>query len=197
MVQHILSRFLQGSKIAKINSLKEYIVNYFFLSALKNRLLVMLPEFISLLLLLKFCGSTVVIPNTKPSSCSKSQYFQASSLQCVSCGSHQKQSPDVVSCDCAAGAKLLSDLGGPNKDCEMCTPPKVVSDDGWHCIECPLPSDYLSSTKTCSPCKGPLEVGIDRSNKGTIQAKRFCLQCSGDTSPGALSPIYKIRCRKN
>ena len=152
----------------------------------------MLSKILSLLLLLKFCGGTVVIPNTKPSSCNQNQYFQASSLQCVSCRANQKKSPNDISCDCVAGAKLLSDFGGPNKACQMCTGQKVVSNDGWNCIECPQPNDYVQSTKTCKPCNGLLGVGIDRSNKGELLTKRICLNCLGDTSPGAEQRVCRL-----
>lgn len=146
-------------------------------------------------LLLNVISCTVIIPNVQPSDCSVNEYFQFSSLRCVTCNSLQRKSSDLLSCTCDQGARIRSDFGGHAKSCTPCPGQEVVTDDGWGCVKCQTDADYVSTTKTCRPCSAGL-IAVDKHEDGTSFARKKCLSCTGLTTPAGNSERVCKRCNQ-
>ncbi|KAJ4930861.1 hypothetical protein JOQ06_025164 [Pogonophryne albipinna] len=78
-----------------------------------------------------------VIPFKSPSDCSGDEFFDISSLSCVSCGSNQLRSTTGLSCICKTGYQtLITDK--TSITCQQCPTDKpAVITDGFGCVRCP------------------------------------------------------------
>lgn len=76
----------------------------------------------------------------------------------------------------------------------MCFSLKVVSHDGWSCIDCPTGKVYNSVTKKCVSCTGTLQTDIDTSQAGELLSRKTCLVCKDATEPSSPSLGVCRRC---
>lgn len=147
--------------------------------------------------LITLATSSIIIPYKDQSKCENDFYFQASSLQCVDCGTNLNRTTDLLSCKCANGFRFTSNNGGPLVECTACGNSEVTSKDGWKCVKCRIDSEYNTLTKTCLPCPVGLSR-VERQEDGVYYAdnRHRCLSCISDTQAVSQQRICQ-RCDGN
>lgn len=140
-------------------------------------------------------ATSIKLPYRVPKSCGDNEFFQHSSLECISCGTNQKTGSDLLTCVCENGHKTSLNYGGPKLECSKCGLNEAVASDGWNCIKCANGLD--KEKKTCKPC-GNKGVAVDRSENGSFYSdkKQTCLACTADTSVLSSHRICR-RCHQN
>jgi len=147
--------------------------------------------------LIALTTSSIIIPYNDQSKCENDFYFQASSLQCIDCGTNLNRTTDLLSCKCANGFRFTSNNGGPLVECTACGNFEVTSKDGWKCVKCRIDSEYNPVTRTCLPCPAGLSR-VERQEDGIYYAdtRQRCLSCISDTQAVSQQRICQ-RCDGN
>ncbi|XP_078066710.1 meckelin-like [Mustelus asterias] len=108
----------------------------------------------------------------QPQSCTSSQFYDASRLQCSPCGKDLKASADGLHCVCDAGYTMV-DNGSPIAQCTACNSiDQVVSVDKKLCLTC----------TECESCRNDGKVQVENLAMKTAS----CQTCSNKTVPNAL-----------
>uniref|UniRef100_A0AAQ6A367 Transmembrane protein 67 n=1 Tax=Amphiprion ocellaris TaxID=80972 RepID=A0AAQ6A367_AMPOC len=120
-----------------------------------------------------------IIPFKAPSDCRAEQFFDISSLSCVSCGPNQRRR---LSCVCQTGYQTLT-TDKMSITCQQCPIDKpAVTKDGFGCIRCP---GAVSDEGNCKCPPGSFLV--ERDINGNLLDEARCETCNGD-SPASTVP---------
>uniref|UniRef100_A0A3B5BP19 Transmembrane protein 67 n=1 Tax=Stegastes partitus TaxID=144197 RepID=A0A3B5BP19_9TELE len=132
-----------------------------------------------------------VIPFKAPSDCKAEEFFDISSLSCVSCGPNQSRSRTGLSCVCQTGYQTLT-TDKASISCQQCPIDKpAVTRDGFGCIRCP------GSLNDEGNCKCPPEnILVERDINGNLLDEARCETCNGEspalTVPNSRGDRYAI-----
>ncbi|XP_019747671.1 meckelin-like isoform X2 [Hippocampus comes] len=132
-----------------------------------------------------------VIPFQAPSDCGVKEFFDISSLSCVSCGENQQRSPAGLSCICQSGFRTVTtDL--TSIACEACPEDKpAVTQDGYGCIRCP------GSTTDEGQCQCPAgHILLERDVHGNLLDEATCEMCNGNGSAFSVPNSSGDRCER-
>ncbi|KAM9805983.1 meckelin isoform 3-T3 [Syngnathus typhle] len=132
-----------------------------------------------------------IIPFQSPSDCSVEEYFDISSLSCVSCGENQQRSATGLSCVCQNGFRTVTtDL--TSIACEACPEEKpAVTQDGFECIRCP------GSTTDEGRCQcPPRHILVERDVSGNLLDEATCEICNGNGSAFSVPNSNGDRCER-
>nr|XP_040021797.1 meckelin isoform X2 [Gasterosteus aculeatus aculeatus] len=131
------------------------------------------------------------IPFKSPSDCRDEEFFDISSLSCVTCGPNQRRSTAGLSCICKTGYQTLSS-DKASIACQQCPADRpAVTKDGFGCIRCP------SSVNDTGKCQCPPgNVLVERDVNGNLLDVARCEMCN-ENSPGLSVPnISGDRCER-
>uniref|UniRef100_A0AAQ4RSA5 Transmembrane protein 67 n=1 Tax=Gasterosteus aculeatus aculeatus TaxID=481459 RepID=A0AAQ4RSA5_GASAC len=122
------------------------------------------------------------IPFKSPSDCRDEEFFDISSLSCVTCGPNQRRSTAGLSCICKTGYQTLSS-DKASIACQQCPADRpAVTKDGFGCIRCP------SSVNDTGKCQCPPgNVLVERDVNGNLLDVARCEMCN-ENSPGLSVP---------
>ncbi|XP_072013761.1 meckelin-like [Amphiura filiformis] len=125
-------------------------------------------------------AATYSIPLNAIGDCQESQYFDLAELKCKDCGDLQRQTENGLSCECAAGNKLIENRGAPSSiACQPCPAGAAATQDGWNCIRC---TTGLSPTNECAACEDGA-IGVEYLIDGKLQTQKSCQNCKATTQP--------------
>uniref|UniRef100_A0A671UGY8 Transmembrane protein 67 n=1 Tax=Sparus aurata TaxID=8175 RepID=A0A671UGY8_SPAAU len=116
-----------------------------------------------------------IIPFKAPSNCSVDEFFDISSLSCVSCGPNQRRSTTGLSCICKTGYQtVITDKASIT--CQQCPTDKpAVTKGGFGCIRCP---GSLSDEGECKCPQG--NILVERDVNGNLLDEARCETCNGN-----------------
>ncbi|GCB73951.1 hypothetical protein scyTo_0003034, partial [Scyliorhinus torazame] len=137
---------------------------------------VLLPTLLARLLLAQSTDTS--LPFVQPHSCTSSQFYDVSRLECSPCGEALKRGADGLRCVCDVGYAMV-DTGSPIAQCSACNKiDQVVSVDKKLCLTCPncqscrndekiqvvgaSPQKILSLPKGCVPCHETFILATNR-----------------------------------
>ncbi|XP_043562521.1 meckelin-like isoform X1 [Chiloscyllium plagiosum] len=121
------------------------------------------------------------LPFVLPHSCSNSQFYDVSSLQCSQCGAGSTRSADGLRCACKDDYTMV-DTGSPKIRCDPCTGKnQVVSVDKKHCLTC----------MDCQLCPDEEHIRVEDFSNNTAS----CDTCPKNTTPNALGNMC-TRCHE-
>uniref|UniRef100_A0A3Q1ES77 Uncharacterized protein n=1 Tax=Acanthochromis polyacanthus TaxID=80966 RepID=A0A3Q1ES77_9TELE len=129
-----------------------------------------------------------IIPFKAPSDCRAEQFFDISSLSCVSCGPNQRRR---LSCVCQTGYQTLT-TDKASITCQQCPINKpAVTKDGFGCIRCP---GALSDDGKCK-CP-PDSFLVERDINGNLLDEAKCETCNGDSPASTVPSSSGDRCER-
>ncbi|XP_051813360.1 meckelin [Acanthochromis polyacanthus] len=132
-----------------------------------------------------------IIPFKAPSDCRAEQFFDISSLSCVSCGPNQRRSTTGLSCVCQTGYQTLT-TDKASITCQQCPINKpAVTKDGFGCIRCP---GALSDDGKCK-CP-PDSFLVERDINGNLLDEAKCETCNGDSPASTVPSSSGDRCER-
>ncbi|XP_028326363.1 meckelin isoform X2 [Gouania willdenowi] len=132
-----------------------------------------------------------VIPYKAPSNCSQEQFFDISSLSCVSCGQNQRQSPTGLKCICQNGYQTLT-TDKMSITCQQCPNDKpAVTQDSFGCILCP---GSLTEEGQCQCPAG--NVLVERDVNGNLLDEARCEACNGKSPALSVPNSDRSRCER-
>ncbi|KAK2844544.1 hypothetical protein Q5P01_011203 [Channa striata] len=132
-----------------------------------------------------------IVPFKSPSDCGVGDFFDISSLSCVSCGPNQRQSTTGLSCICNTGYQTLT-TDKASITCHQCPTDKpAVTKDGFGCIRCP---GNLNDDGTCK-CQ-PGNILVERDNNGNLLDEAKCEMCNGNSSAWSVPNSSGDRCER-
>ncbi|XP_061633389.1 meckelin isoform X2 [Phyllopteryx taeniolatus] len=136
-------------------------------------------------------GQHLLIPFQVPSDCSAEEFFDISSLSCVSCGQNQQRSAAGLSCICQSGFRTVT-TGRPSISCEACPGDKpAVTKDGFGCIRCP------GSISDEGQCQCPARhILVERDVSGNLLEEATCEMCNGNGSAFSVPNGSGDRCER-
>ncbi|KAM9851613.1 meckelin [Aulostomus maculatus] len=117
-----------------------------------------------------------IIPFQAPSDCGAEEFFDISSLSCVSCGPNQRRSTTGLSCICKTGYQTVT-TDEASITCQPCPSDKpAVTNDGFGCIRC---QGGLSDEGKCK-CPEGNHVLVERDVSGNMLEEARCEVCDGN-----------------
>ncbi|XP_023154938.2 meckelin [Amphiprion ocellaris] len=132
-----------------------------------------------------------IIPFKAPSDCRAEQFFDISSLSCVSCGPNQRRSTTGLSCVCQTGYQTLT-TDKMSITCQQCPIDKpAVTKDGFGCIRCP---GAVSDEGNCKCPPGSFLV--ERDINGNLLDEARCETCNGDSPASTVPSSSGDRCER-
>ncbi|XP_057690557.1 meckelin isoform X1 [Corythoichthys intestinalis] len=132
-----------------------------------------------------------IIPFQDPSDCSLDEFFDISTLSCVSCGENQQRSVAGLSCICLSGFRTVTtDL--TSIACEACPEDKpAITQDGFGCIRCP------GSISDEGQCQCPARhILVERDVSGNLLDEAKCEMCNGNGSSLSVPNSSGNRCER-
>ncbi|XP_030248448.1 meckelin isoform X1 [Sparus aurata] len=132
-----------------------------------------------------------IIPFKAPSNCSVDEFFDISSLSCVSCGPNQRRSTTGLSCICKTGYQtVITDKASIT--CQQCPTDKpAVTKGGFGCIRCP---GSLSDEGECKCPQG--NILVERDVNGNLLDEARCETCNGNAPALSVPNSSGARCER-
>ncbi|XP_061531244.1 meckelin-like [Phycodurus eques] len=136
-------------------------------------------------------GQHLLIPFQAPSDCSAEEFFDISSLSCVSCEQNQQRSAAGLSCICQSGFRAVT-TERASISCEACAGDKpAVTKDGFGCIRCP------GSISDEGQCQCPARhILVERDVSGNLLEEATCEMCNGNGSAFSVPNGSGDRCER-
>lgn len=124
-------------------------------------------------------GADFQINSQDTTLCLTEEYFDASTLSCVSCAPNSLKSPDGQSCICVNGYKTTYTVSGTKLvlSCVLCVGEGVTNDNG-DCIPC---GSALLTQGRCICASG---IFTDRDERGVLLQSGTCLECAAERLEG-------------
>ncbi|XP_077454683.1 meckelin-like [Stigmatopora argus] len=150
-------------------------------------------RFVVIILVVFFHPATsqqYLIPFKDPSDCNVDEFFDISTLSCVSCGENQR-SVTGLSCICLSGFRTVTtDL--TSIACEACPGDKpAITQDGFGCIRCP---GSISDDGYCQCPAG--HILVERDVSGNLLDEAKCEICNANGSALSVPNSSGERCER-